>query len=133
MTNSIRKSHSIGRLVLYGRVHYIKILWFNCRNLQTSKYMCQRGYLHWNMYGRWKAQMYCFMVNKRKPFFLPCLTNVEGSHLRGEHSMWYKNCLQFLMIKRGPDPMSQKTFRYTIYLCYLLLSKHRQIFETNKL
>ena len=36
---------------------------------------------------------------------------------------------QLLMIKTS----SHKTFRFTTYLCYLLLAKHHAIFQTNKL
>ena len=48
------------------------------------------------------------------------------------HIVYHMN-EQLLMIKRGSYPLSQKTFRYMTYLCYLLLVKHNQIFETNKL
>ncbi|WP_206093864.1 hypothetical protein, partial [Paludifilum halophilum] len=42
---------------------------------------------------------------------------------------------QLLMIKQSTATGKTKTFRFTSYLCYLLLAKHRPIFETenNKL
>ena len=36
------------------------------------------------------------------------------------------------MIKQSTTIGKTKTFRFTSYLCYLLLTKHRPIFETEK-
>ena len=90
---------------------------------------------------------FCLGLDSNKEVGASVLEMIYNIHCQGQsvekveviyNFVWYiveSMQQQLLMIKKSTTTSKTKTFRFTSYLCYLLLAKHRPIFETenNKL